>query len=143
MYSNRRVPRSIEIILLGDNIDSCKPGDDLEVTGIYMHRFDYMMNIKHGFPIFNVMIEANAIRKQDEIFNTNLPDEDKQEIRNFSKKPNVTQILRDSVAPSIYGHNHIKMSLLLSMFGGQSKDVQGNSLNQANTESGETSMSSF
>ena len=51
------------MILLGDNIDSCKPGDEVEVTGIYMHRFDFMMNIKHGFPIFNVMIEANAVRR--------------------------------------------------------------------------------
>lgn len=119
------MPRSVEIILLGDNIDGCKPGDEVEVTGIYQHRFDFHMNIKHGFPIFNVLIEANAIRRADEIFNANLPDEDKQEIRNLSKKPNLSQILKDSLAPSIYGHNHIKMALLLSMFGGQSKDVQG------------------
>tara|TARA_B110000503_G_C6886633_1_gene304985 strand:+ start:59 stop:187 length:129 start_codon:yes stop_codon:yes gene_type:complete len=42
-----------------------------------MHRFDVLMNIKHGFPIFNVLIEANNVRRSDEIFNSNLPDEDK------------------------------------------------------------------
>lgn len=114
--------------MLGDNIDLCKPGDEVEVTGIYLHRFDYMMNIKHGFPIFSVLLEANAVRCSDEIFNANLPDEDKQLIRNISKKNNLAQIFKDSVAPSIYGHNHVKMALLLSMFGGQSKDVQGNLL---------------
>ena len=88
-----------------------------------MHRFDYLMNIKHGFPIFNVLIEANAVRKSDEIFNSNLPDEDKKEIRNVSKKSNLSTILKNSIAPSIYGHNHVKMALLLSMFGGQAKDV--------------------
>jgi DNA replication licensing factor MCM2 len=71
------VPRSIQIILLGDNIDSCKPGDEIEVTGIYLHRFDYLLNIKHGFPIFSTILESNMIRRSDEIFNTNLPDEDK------------------------------------------------------------------
>lgn len=111
------------MILLGDNIDSCKPGDEVEVTGIYVHKFDYMMNIKHGFPIFSVHLEANAVRRQDEIFNANLPDEDKQLIRNISKQSNLVQIFKESFAPSIYGHNHVKMALLLSMFGGQSKDV--------------------
>ena len=77
IFLNFRVPRSIEIVLLGDNIDSCKPGDEIEVIGVYMHRFDFLMNIKHGFPIFNVLIQANAVRRSDEIFNSNLPDEDK------------------------------------------------------------------
>ena len=67
----------MDVILLGDNIDSCKPGDEVEITGIYMHRFDFMMNIKHGFPIFNVLVEANAVRRKDEVLNSNLPDEDK------------------------------------------------------------------
>ena len=79
------MPRSIQVILLGDNIDMCKPGDEVEVTGIYIHRFDYMMNIKHGFPIFSVLLEANAVRRSDEIFNSNLPDEDKNIIRSLSK----------------------------------------------------------
>jgi DNA replication licensing factor MCM2 len=61
--------------LLGDNIDSAKPGDEVEIIGIYMHRFDYLMNIKHGFPIFNVLIECNNLRRKDEIFNTNLSDD--------------------------------------------------------------------
>jgi DNA replication licensing factor MCM2 len=43
----------------------------------------------------------------------------------LSKKPNLTQIFKDSLAPAIYGHNHVKMAILLSMFGGQAKDVQG------------------
>lgn len=30
-----------------------------------------------------------------------------------------------SVAPSIYGHHHVKMAIALAMFGGESKDIQG------------------
>jgi DNA replication licensing factor MCM2 len=28
------------------------------------------------------------------------------------------------MAPSIYGHDHVKTALCMAMFGGQSKDVQ-------------------
>jgi len=40
------------VILLADNIDVARPGDEVEITGIYTHRFDYGLNVKHGFPIF-------------------------------------------------------------------------------------------
>jgi len=32
-----RVPRQKEVILLADLIDTAKPGEEVEVTGIYMH----------------------------------------------------------------------------------------------------------
>lgn len=39
-----RVPRSKEVILLGDNIDKAKPGDEVEIIGVYASRFDFRMN---------------------------------------------------------------------------------------------------
>lgn len=41
-----------------------------------------------------------------------------------SFKPNL-QIIK-SIAPSIYGHENIKMAIALAMFGGQEKNVKGN-----------------
>jgi DNA replication licensing factor MCM2 len=58
-----RVPRHKDVILLGDNIDSAKPGDEVEVVGIYSNKLDYSMNVKHGFPVFNTFIEANNVKK--------------------------------------------------------------------------------
>ena len=58
-----RVPRHREVILLGDNIDVARPGDEVEITGIYTNRLDYELNIKHGFPIFQTSIEANYIKR--------------------------------------------------------------------------------
>lgn len=57
-----RVPTSKEVILLGDNIDVCRPGDEVQVTGIYTYRYDYILNVKHGFPLFATMIEANYVK---------------------------------------------------------------------------------
>ena len=47
-----RVPRQKDVVLLGDNIDACRPGDEVTITGVYTHRYDYALNVKHGFPIF-------------------------------------------------------------------------------------------
>ena len=38
------------------------------------------MNVKHGFPVFNTLIEANHLCRVDEIENLELPDEDKKMI---------------------------------------------------------------
>lgn len=66
-------------------MDSARPGDEVEITGIYINRFDYFSNIKHGFPVFQTIIEANNVRRfgDDEI--VELTDEDKQAIRDLSK----------------------------------------------------------
>ena len=47
-----RVPRQKEVTLLNDLVDSARPGDEVEITGIYINRFDYFSNVKHGFPVF-------------------------------------------------------------------------------------------
>lgn len=120
-----RVPRHKEVILLADLIDIARPGEEVEITGIYTHMFDYSLNVKHGFPIFSTVIEANSVKRQNESIMGLLTDEDKIEIRNLSKNPNVGKLVIDSIAPSIYGHKFIKTALALSMFGGVPKDVGG------------------
>ena len=87
--------------------------------------FDYTGNVKHGFPVFTTTIEANFVRTfgDDEIIE--LTDEDKQAIKAEAKKPQIAQRIINSIAPSIYGHNFIKKSLALCMFGGEAKDIDG------------------
>ena len=54
-----------------------------------------------------------------------LLDEERYEIKKLAKKPNIGRMIIDSIAPSIYGHYHVKTAIALSVFGGESKDVQG------------------
>ena len=51
------------MILFGDNIDVARPGDYIEVTGIFMTRYEGYLNVRYGFPVFTTLIEANAINK--------------------------------------------------------------------------------
>jgi DNA replication licensing factor MCM2 len=52
-------------------------------------------------------------------------EEDKQRIRELSKRPTIAEDLISSIAPSIYGYEFIKKALAVAMFGGQAKDVNG------------------
>lgn len=119
-----RLPRYKEVILLNDLIDCGRPGDEIEVTGIYRHNIDPSINIMHGFPVFSTVIEANYVRKMEEAHaDLELTDDDVTEIRKLSKDPRISDRIFASMAPSIYGHSDIKRALALTLFGGQAKEV--------------------
>lgn len=120
-----RVPRQKEVYVLNDLVDSARPGDEVEITGIFMNRFEYGANVKHGFPVFSTLIEANNVTRFGDEQVVELTDEDKAAIRAESKKPNVAERIFQSISPSIFGHNFIKKGLTLAMFGGVPKDVDG------------------
>uniref|UniRef100_A0A175YR75 DNA replication licensing factor MCM2 n=1 Tax=Daucus carota subsp. sativus TaxID=79200 RepID=A0A175YR75_DAUCS len=121
-----RLPRYKEVILLNDLIDCARPGEEIEVTGIYTNNFDLSLNTKNGFPVFATVIEANYVTKKQDLFSAyKLTQEDKEEIENLSKDPRIGERIIKSVAPSIYGHEDIKTAIALAMFGGQEKNVEG------------------
>ena len=60
-----RLPRHKEIILLWDLIDVARPGEEIEVTGVYTTNFDASLNRKSGFPVFSTMIEANHVQRKE------------------------------------------------------------------------------
>ena len=121
-----RLPRSKEIILLHDLIDQARPGDEIEVTGVYTNNFEASLNRAQGFPVFSTHVEANHLLRKGDVFAThNLTDEDKEEIRRLSRDPRITQRIMKSIAPSIHGHDDIKAGIAFALFGGQEKIVKG------------------
>ncbi|WOK91622.1 DNA replication licensing factor MCM2 [Canna indica] len=121
-----RLPRHKEVILLNDLIDCARPGEEIEVTGIYTNNFDLSLNTKNGFPVFATVVEANYVTKKQDLFSAyKLTDEDKAEIEKLAKDPRIGERIIKSIAPSIYGHEDIKTGIALAMFGGQEKNVKG------------------
>ncbi|KAF1780150.1 Mini-chromosome maintenance protein [Phytophthora cactorum] len=90
-----RVPRSKDVVLVGDLIDKARPGDEIAVTGIYTNTPDPTLNLRDGFPVFRTVIEAN---------HQLLTAEDKKQILRLAKQPDIAQRIINSIAPSIYGH---------------------------------------
>lgn len=121
-----RLPRHREVILLWDLIDSAKPGEEIEVTGIYRNNYDAQLNNRNGFPVFATILEANhVVKSHDQLAGFRLTEEDEHEIRQLSRDPQIVDKIIASIAPSIYGHTDIKTAVALSLFGGVSKVAQG------------------
>ncbi|KAL8708066.1 MAG: hypothetical protein Q9220_006998 [cf. Caloplaca sp. 1 TL-2023] len=121
-----RLPRHREVILLWDLIDSAKPGEEIEVTGIYRNNYDAQLNNRNGFPVFATILEANhVVKSHDQLAGFRLTEEDERAIRSLSRDPGIVDKIVASIAPSIYGHTDIKTAVALSLFGGVSKEAQG------------------
>ncbi|MCL7047802.1 hypothetical protein MKW94_000201 [Papaver nudicaule] len=121
-----RVPRHVAVTLLNDLIDCARPGEEIEVTGVYTNNFDLSLNTQNGCPVFATVVVANYVTKKGDFFSAyKLTQEDKHEIEKLAKDPRIGERIVKSIAPSIYGHEDIKMALALSMFGGQEKNVDG------------------
>lgn len=121
-----RLPRHREVILLWDLIDKAKPGEEIEVTGVYRNNYDAQLNNRNGFPVFATILEANnVIKSHDQLAGFRLTEEDEHEIRALSRDPLIVDKIIASMAPSIYGHTDIKTAVALSLFGGVSKVAQG------------------
>lgn len=120
-----RVPRSKDVILVGDLIDKARPGDEVAITGIYTNTPDPTLNLRDGFPVFRTVIEANHVERRADVLGSKiLTAEDKKAILKLAKNPNIAQILINSIAPSIYGHTQVKTALALSLFGGKPKFIK-------------------
>jgi len=119
-----RIPRSRDVILVDDLCDGVRPGEQVQIAGIYRNVLDVGINVANGFPVFSTVIEANNVLKErDFMAKFSLSDEEKEFFSNtISKRPDLERVLIDEVvAPSIYGHDYIKQALLYSLVGGQEK----------------------
>uniref|UniRef100_A0A1B6CC10 DNA replication licensing factor MCM2 n=1 Tax=Clastoptera arizonana TaxID=38151 RepID=A0A1B6CC10_9HEMI len=118
-----RIPRSKDCIMLADLCDRCKPGDEIDVTGIYTNSYDGSLNTDNGFPVFATVIIANHLIVKDcKQIVQSLTDEDVSTILKLSKDHRIGERIINSIAPSIFGHDYIKRGLALALFGGESKN---------------------
>nr|CAD7408822.1 unnamed protein product [Timema poppensis] len=118
-----RIPRSKDCIMLADLCDRCKPGDEIDVTGVYTNNYDGSLNTENGFPVFSTVIMANHIVVKDcKQIVQSLTDEDIATILKLSKDHRIEDRIIASIGPSIYGHEYIKRGIALALFGGESKN---------------------
>jgi DNA replication licensing factor MCM2 len=119
-----RVPRQKEVFLTDDLIDIVRPGEEIEITGIYQQQQDFSLTLKSGFPVFSTNLLANHIRKREDASSAaNMTEADVRKILELSRDPKIGDRIVQSMAPSIFGHDNCKMALAMSLFGGVPKNI--------------------
>ena len=121
-----QLPRGVDVIMDDDLVDRVKPGDRIQLVGIYRSLGN--RNAGQGSATFRTLILANNVimlssKSGGGIAQAAITDTDIRNINKISKKKNVFELLSQSLAPSIYGHDHIKKAILLMLLGGMEKNL--------------------
>jgi len=115
-----QLPRSIDIVVDNDLVDKCKPGDRIQVIGIYRCLPSKRMGFTPG--TFRTILIANNIKTTSKEEKPNFSADDILKIKKFSQSnEDVFDILAQSLAPSIHGHTYIKRAILCLLLGGCEK----------------------
>lgn len=122
-----QLPRGVDVIMDDDMVDRVKPGDRIQLVGIYRSLGN--RNAGQGSATFRTLILANNVimlssKASGGIAQSAITDTDIRNINKVSKKKNVFELLSQSLAPSIYGHDHIKKAILLMLLGGMEKNLE-------------------
>jgi DNA replication licensing factor MCM3 len=122
-----QLPRSVDVIMDDDLVDRVKPGDRVQLVGIY--RSLGSRNAGSGSATFRTLILANNVillssKSGGGIAQVSITDTDIRNINKISKNKRVFEMLSQSLAPSIYGHDYIKKAILLLLLGGQEKNLE-------------------
>lgn len=122
-----QLPRGVDVILDDDLVDKCKPGDRVQLVGIYRSLGN--RNAGHNTALFKTIVLANNVvmlssKSGGGIASATITDTDIRNINKVSKKKNLFELLSQSLAPSIFGHNYIKKAVLLMLLGGIEKNLE-------------------
>jgi replicative DNA helicase Mcm len=119
-----QTPRSMDIHLIGkDIVDIASPGDRVYVVGIV--RAEAKSFPRTGkLRAFSLYIDANFVDttgKQPE--SSIVSAEEEEQIVELSKDPWIHRKIIHSIAPSVYGYEHIKEAVMYLLFGGVPKHL--------------------
>ena len=119
-----QTPRSLDIQLIGkDTVELARPGDRVHVVGIV--RAEARSYPRTGkLRAFGLHIEANYIDTAGkELESLEITPEEEEEIDRLSKDPWIHRKIVRSIAPSIYGYEHLKEAITYLLFGGVPKHL--------------------
>jgi len=119
-----QLPRVLAVKLVGDEIvDLARPGDHVSVVGIVRAFAPSLMGMGK-LRTFILQLDANSIEVLGKEPETSPPTpEEEEKILELSKDPLVHKKIMSSIAPSIFGLDHIKEAIMYLLFGGVSKSL--------------------
>ncbi|XP_077250981.1 DNA replication licensing factor MCM3-like [Tasmannia lanceolata] len=118
-----QLPRTVDVIVEDDLVDSCKPGDRVAIVGVYKALPGKSKGSVNG--VFRTVLIANNVSLLNKEANAPIyTAEDIKNIRKIAERDDTFDLLGNSLAPSIYGHSWIKKAVVLLMLGGMEKNLK-------------------
>ncbi|KAI8899989.1 MCM2/3/5 family-domain-containing protein [Globomyces pollinis-pini] len=139
-----QTPYTVSLCSYDDLVDVAKPGDRVEITGIFraisVRVNPRQRNIKSLFKTYidvvhikksskkRIAVDSSIVNQNEyhvefdetDQIQTNVV-EDEDELKSLSQRPDIYDFLSRSIAPSIYGLEDVKKGILLQLFGGSHK----------------------
>ena len=130
-----QLPHYVEVTVMGDLVDQCRPGDRIMLTGIIRIEAEQLApQVKTS--LFRLRMEGNNIeylggragsKDTRTIERIAISTEDEKQITAIAGKPDAYEKLIASFAPHIYGQEVIKESILLLIVGSVTKRLEDGS----------------
>jgi replicative DNA helicase Mcm len=119
-----QLPRTLGIKLVGKEIaDVARPGDDVSVVGQVCAQPPTLPGVGK-LRAFILHLDANSIEVLGKELETAMPSpEEEEKILELARDPWIHQKIINSIAPSIYGYDHIKEAIMYLLFGGVPKNL--------------------
>lgn len=114
-----QLPRAVDIICDYDLADKCKPGDRVQISGVFRCLPAKQNNFTTG--VFRTVLLANNISLLSKDTKLAMSRDDIANCRKIAKKKNIFELLSNSLAPSIHGHDYVKKAILCMLLGGVEK----------------------
>ncbi|BES98653.1 DNA replication licensing factor [Nesidiocoris tenuis] len=114
-----QLPRAVDIICDYDLADKCKPGDRVQISGVFRCLPSKQNSFTTG--VFRTVLLANNIAMLSKDTKLAVSRDDIAHCRKLSKKKNIFSHLAHSLAPSIHGHEYVKKAILCMLLGGVEK----------------------
>lgn len=114
-----QLPRSVNVVLQDDLVDKIKPGDRVQLIGIY--RLQPGLKAKEQGIIKATLIctSITHLSSQPHPFTSN-----KLSIKLPYHEDRILELFSNSICPSIFGHDHLKKAILLMLIGGCEKSLE-------------------
>jgi len=113
-----QLPRSIDLLLRQDLVDTAHPGDRIKVIGIYT-----ATPKPSSTGLFQTHILANSLETLSRDVPLNFIVSDVRNIRQLGREKEILSILGRSFAPFLHGHSIVKKALILQLLSGCEKNL--------------------
>ncbi|XP_066582930.1 DNA helicase MCM9-like [Prorops nasuta] len=125
MNNNSTYAVSLQVVLLDDLVDKCRPGDNVTINGMYIHKWGTLKADIRA--VATIIMIANSVSVRRKLSETTFSNQEMKDIFSdyWNQYKSKSLVGRDrilmSICPQLYGMHTIKLALAVILAGGVPK----------------------